>query len=183
MESEFEAFLKRLQPSAALLKMARAMLSDLWQSQADVNQKLVRDYRAEVAQIERKIGQLVERIMETDSPALISAYEGKLKSFETQKVKLQEDAQKKAKPRKTFEEVYRTACSFLSSPWNIWKKGDFEERRMLLRLCFPGKIHYAREGGYRTAGIAAPFRLLETLRLPKNGLVGPEGLEPPTRPL
>ena len=175
LESEFETFLKKLQPSAALLKMARAMLADLWQSQTDVHRKLARDYRTEVAQTERKIDQLVERIMETDSPALISAYEGKLKSLETEKAALQEEAQKKAKPRKTFEEVYRTACSFLSSPWNLWKNGDFEERRMLLRLVFPGKIHYARNEGYRTTGIAAPFRLLENLCAPKCGVVEPDG--------
>ena len=182
IHGEFDELLKKMQPSSGLLKLARAILKDLWEQQADASRNVASDSRAEVAALDRKISTLVDRIMETDSPAIINAYETKVKSYEMEKAKLQE-AHSNQSPARSFEDLYRTASGLLSSPWNLWRTADFMEQKRLLRMLFPNKIQYARNGGYRTAGIAAPFRLLEDLRAPKCGVVGPEGLEPPTRPL
>jgi site-specific DNA recombinase len=51
---------------------------------------------------------------------------------------------------------------------------------MVLRMAFPQALAYCRNEGYRTAGIAEPFRLLRDLTTPKYGMVELGGIEPPT---
>ena len=54
---------------------------------------------------------------------------------------------------------------------------------MVLRLAFGGRIAYAREGGFRTAILALPFKALAVPNSPEWLLVGPAGFEPATTPL
>ena len=120
----------------------------------------------------------MECLLASDSNTLISAYENQVKKLEQKKRYFAEKAQKGAGPEKTFEDIFRTAFTFLANPWKLWASNVFAHKRMVLRLVFPGRADYCRKEGFRTAGIAMPFRLLGQLLAPDYRMVEGVGFEP-----
>ena len=133
--------------------------------------------------LETRIDKLVNQIVEAENETLASAFKTKLENLESEGLELQEKATDTLQPQRAFSEVYRTACEFLASPWKLWDSEHFENKRMVLRMAFPNRLAYCREIGYRTPEVALPFRVFGSLRAPDSGMVGPEGLEPPTKRL
>lgn len=183
IEAEFETLLSQLTPSQQLFKVARAMLKDLWDVRLKNANEQVRVAKVEIAKLDRKLELLMERLLNADNELIITNYENQIKKIEEEKLLLAEKAQKQAQPKQSFEETYRTACTFLESPMKLWTSGKIELKRLVLRLAFGGGLPYFRNQGYRTAEIAAPFRLLGGLTPPEYKLVGPLGVEPSTNGL
>jgi hypothetical protein len=73
--------------------------------------------------LDRKTGQLIERVINSDSAALIAAYEAEIKKLEIRKIALTEKAAQNGETLPSFEDAFRTACAFLASPWKIWNSG------------------------------------------------------------
>ena len=48
---------------------------------------------------------------------------------------------------------------------------------MVMKLVFPERVKYCQNEGYRTAGIALPFRVLEGLNTRNGDMVDPTGAE------
>lgn len=183
IEGEFEALLKKLQPAPGLIAMAYAMMEDRWNTVMQSIKSEAVDTKAAMAKLDQKTAQLVDLLLDANSPALIKAYEGRIKKLEEEKAQMAEQASQSKRPRHSFRHTYRTACAFLINPCKLWNSGVFEQQRLLVRMVFPGRIEYCRNEGYRTAAIAEPFRLLGTLAGSRSEMVGPAGLEPATRPL
>jgi len=180
IEGDFEALLRQLMPRPGLFSAAKAMLMKGWAHRAKAVEGRKASAKAEAAKLDAKIEGLMDRLVEADSPALITAYENQIKKLETKRLVMAERLAKGTEILKPFEETYRTAMAFLANPWNLWDSECFDDKRLLLRLAFPRPLQYCRNEGYRTAEIAEPFRLLGAFCAPNSGLVGPEGLEPPT---
>lgn len=180
MESAFEALLRRLQPAPNLFKLASAMLRDLWDTRLSRAEQGATHVAKEIAAIEAKTGQLVERLVATDSPALISAYEGQIVKLEEQKTALIDSEVSTGRPQTTFEAVSRTALTFLANPWKLWASGSFQLQRTVLKLAFAGPLPHCRNQGRRTADLSLPFRLLQDLRDGDLRMVGGAGIEPAT---
>ncbi|WP_081826476.1 recombinase family protein [Candidatus Phaeomarinobacter ectocarpi] len=180
VEGDFRSLLHRLTPAPALLALVRQMLQDLWAQRQARAGAVALDAQREALAMARKSDGLLERLVNTDDPVLIKTYETQVKALETKRRALLESAKKPAENRKTFDGVYRTACAFLSNPCAIWDRDDFELRKTLLKMVFPAGVSYSKTEGYRTAGIAAPLRLLERIGGAFEGVVEPGGIEPPT---
>lgn len=58
-----------------------------------------------MAQIERKTGQLMERLVETASPTLVTAYETQIKKLEQRKLCLRDDIARHGQPATGFKET------------------------------------------------------------------------------
>ena len=136
--------------------------------------------KAEIDKLSRKASMLVDKIVETDDPSMVSVYEQHLKAISTEKVLLVEKSKKQLPSKRHFEEMYRTALDFLASPWKLWESDRLEHKRMVMKLVFPERVKYCQNEGYRTAGIALPFRVLEGLNTPNGDMVEPRGIEPLT---
>ncbi|MEM6536202.1 MAG: recombinase family protein [Pseudomonadota bacterium] len=180
IEEEFADLVATLQPRRALFDVVYDMLREIWEHMVAGADSRAAKARFEIGLLDRKSEQIMERIMAADSPALITAYEEKIKMLEAKKTALHEAVIESGKPKQSFDALYRTACAFLANPWKLWESGVLAQQRLMLRLVFPQRLAYVRDGGYRTGEIAMPFRVLEGLRDNENGVVGPEGLEPPT---
>ena len=183
LEGDFETLLRSLAPSRVMFETVTLMLKDIWEQRCGSVKAFQATLRKDLQSIEDQIGSLVDRVLETQSPALISAYEGKIKRFEKEKVKTAEKLEHFEAPRGDFNELTRTAFAYLSSPWNLWKNGQIEDKRAVLRLTFSGQLAYSRIDGFRTAEkekLSLPFRLLGNLRKSDCGVVEPGGIEPPT---
>ena len=186
LEGEFETLLKSLQPSKILVDLVGSMMKDIFTQKKASEQSLAASIKKDIKRVDDQITGLVDRVVQADSPTLISAYEARITKLESHKAELSEQLDSRTKPKGSVQSKTRTALAFLSSPCNIWKNGRVEDRRAVLRLTFCGQLPYKRGSGFRTVEkekISLLFRLLGNSRVQKCGMVGPEGLEPPTRPL
>ncbi|MEO1199944.1 MAG: zinc ribbon domain-containing protein [Pseudomonadota bacterium] len=180
MESAFGALLRRLRPAPELFKVATDMLRNLWDARLTQAEQGTAHVAREIAAIEAKTGQLVERLVATESPALISAYEAQIVKLEEQKTALIDREVSAGRPPISFETVSRTALTFLANPWKLWTSGSFQHQRAVLKLAFTAPLPYDRNTGYRTADLSLPFRLLQDLRDGNLRMVGGTGIEPVT---
>lgn len=179
VEADFETLVRSLKPAPVLHKLAHAMFTDCWSAEADKAKARERAALSQVSAIDKKIGRLVERVMASENTSVIQAYEKQIAALDIEKAELAEIAAKKAKSIITFDESFRTAFAFLSNPWKLWASDKLEHKRAVLRLAFKGPLAYCRNEGFRTAGIAEPFRVLGALTACNKEMVAPGGLEPP----
>ena len=180
VEGDFETLLKSLKPAPAMLKLARNMFTNRWDQQSRHLRERAATAKSEIAALEAKIENLVERIMATGNERVVKAYEDQITSLDEQKALLAENTANAGKPRASFEDSFRTACIFLANPWKLWASDNLALKRTVLRLAFPGLIAYCRNEGFRTASIAEPLRLLGVFLPPDGRMVGTTGIEPVT---
>lgn len=102
---------------------------------------------------------------------MVTAYERRVRELEAQKAVAHEKIASCGRPLASFAETYRTALDFLANPWKLWRSERLEDRRAVLRLVFAEQLQYARVGGYQTAKISIPFKLLGDFKMHKNELV------------
>ncbi len=178
IEGDFEKLLKELQPAPKLFQVVREMFVKRWNEMGARMDKTIADTKLELARLEHKSNLLMDRLVEADSMALITAYEKQIKKVEETRTALRENITDFSHPRASFDQMYRTACAFLANPWKLWASDIIEYKRLVLRLAFPQAIAYCRDSGYRTAAIAEPFRLLQAFSSKKYEMVGLAGLEP-----
>ncbi len=62
------------------------------------------------------------RIVETDNPSVIAAYEKKIAKLEQDKLVLNDKLAQKGKPKNSLDEIFELSMAFLTSPCNLWGK-------------------------------------------------------------
>ena len=72
--------------------------------------------RNEIISIEKEITQLLDRIVDAESATVIGAYERKIDELERQKLVIAEKRARCGTAIKGYDESFRTAFEFLSSP-------------------------------------------------------------------
>ena len=178
VEGAFEQLLKEMAPSAELMELTTRLIHDLWEQRVEVTRLHKDHYRAEVSQIDRKIAQLLDRIMETDTPSVVKAYEQRIAEFETRKLVLQEKLAESPPDQSTLETTVRTALQFLASPWNLWMSDRMEDKRAVLKLTFKERLGYSKTKGLRTPELSFLFKLLTDFFGDERELAHPTGFEP-----
>jgi site-specific DNA recombinase len=182
MEGEFAALLKRLRPTPELYQLASELFRDLWNAKMKSSDSSRAHLIAEAARVDRQVTTLVDRIVNADSPTLISAYEERLRALEIQKAEMRERVAECGRPERDFDDMYRTAMEFLENPAELWFSERLEDKRAVLKLAFDTRITYHRDTGYRTPKIAIPFSIFNDLGdddSHESVMVPRRGLEPP----
>tara|TARA_Y100000815_G_scaffold190167_1_gene173583 strand:- start:31721 stop:33385 length:1665 start_codon:yes stop_codon:yes gene_type:complete len=180
LETAFEDVLQRLEPSESLFKLVKAMFKDAWDARLAQASQSAKTLRAGIANIEKQIDALLDRIVESGNQSVIAAYEKRVSKLEHEKVLAEEKLAQNGKPKHTFEESFELAMAFLSSPWNIWANSDILGKKTVLRLAFLEPIAYCRNQGLRTPTLAFPFKALEGIYSGKSEMARPKGFEPLT---
>lgn len=178
IEGEFEALLGELRPSEGLFNLAFHMFRDLWDAKLASTQTQGVSLKAQLRAVEKKVEQLLDRVVEATSASVVAAYERRIKELETERAVMRDRMAGSGKPLKSFGETYRTALDFLSNPCNLWKSDRMEDRRAVLKLAFADRLPYLRGEGYRTAKISMPFKLLGDVQMLEKGMVPDAGIEP-----
>lgn len=99
-------------------RRVESLLTELWDERQAHRQDGTKILKADIAALERKTGQIMDRLLATDSPTLISVYENEIKRIENDRIALTEKLRAKDKPCSGFETLYRTGCDFLANPGN-----------------------------------------------------------------
>jgi len=180
IEGDFETLLGELVPSANLFAMAFDMFRDIWNARLESSEEEKCSMQRQLSQMDRKSTLLLDKLIDTNSATVITAYENKLREMEEQKTFLTEKISKCGQPLAPFDQIYRTAFDFLANPSKLWASERYEDKRAVLKLVFAQHLPYTRNEGYRTAKTSLPFKALEGLHLGKFEMVPPHGLEPRT---
>ena len=178
IEGEFAELLRSLQPTQERFEMICQGLRQLWNGQEGQARERQKAITVEIREIDQEIRKLVDRVIETDSPTLIAAYEKRIGETESRKAELIEKLGNCGKPRGSFDDLFRTAMAFLSSPWKLWDSEEFTHRRMALQLGFRGNLEYVRETGFRTPLTSSPFSIFQGWKGGKDEMAHPTGFEP-----
>ncbi len=139
---------------------------------------IIQGLKREAVQVDKKIESLLDRIVETENPRVIAAYEKRLSKLETDKLILMEKQRNGVKPAHSFDDLFELATSFLANPWKLWESGQLTLKRTVLRLAFSERIAYCRNEGLRTPKTTLPFKVLEGLHIGKCKMAEPKGFEP-----
>ena len=180
LEKEFEILLESLCPSENLFQMVVQMLRSLWADREKGLGKEAVVVKQELEAVGKKIVQLMDRIMDADSPTLVKAYEERLKNLEAEKAGLVEKARLSARPQRDFTQTFRTSLEFLKNPQKLWVSERVEDKKTVLKLVFAKPLEYAPKSGFRTPLTSCPFRLFSGFRGGEKEMVEPRGIEPLT---
>ena len=180
LEGEFTDVLQQMRPTASLFDLARRMFKDAWQQRQAQSDALNNNAEQELAKIDKQIEGLLDRIVDASTASVIKAYETRIAKLERDKLAISEQLAKTGAPRRSLDELFELAMSFLKNPSKLWDSGQLTLRRTVLRLAFCEQITYCRKTGLRTPKTALLFKLLESFSMHQLAMARPGGLEPPT---
>lgn len=119
IDGEFADLLASMRPTQERFEMVRRGLRELWDGQEAKSVQRKKAMAGEVREVDEEIRKLVDRVIETDSPSLISAYEKRIGEAEARKAELAEKMANVGKPRGSFDQLFRTAMAFLANPCKL----------------------------------------------------------------
>jgi site-specific DNA recombinase len=178
IETALEKLVRSLTPSQELFSLASEIFRDLWEKRAGSSKTEATQMRVEIGNVENQISKLLDRLVDAESTAVISAYERKVEKLERKKELLKEKVAKCGTVAKDYDGTFQTALQFLSSPWNLWETGKLEDRRAMLRLVFGSNIKFDRKSGFQTPEISLPFKALRDFSDCEKVMAHPRGFEP-----
>ena len=181
LESAFEALLTQLQPSHKLVQYLTVIFRHEWDKRLKGLDDIKSTLRRELSKTENQIETLVNRIVDTSNTSVITAYEQKIMVLEKQKLIAQEKLQNRAKPQRTFDEMFELALNFLSNPCKLWHSEHLEDKRTVLKLAFEQRLAYCRNEGLRTPKTALPFNMLGDNYMGIEKMAERKGFEPSIR--
>ncbi len=175
--------MKALTPAERFFELAKAMLRDAWDNRFVISQSEKAALKLQLDDLNRQIESLLDRVVEANNSAVVSAYENKIDKLERDKIVLRERIAEAVPDKGRFEDCMELAMRFLSSPWKIYKNGDFAMRQTVLRLAFAEPLRYGPNGMYGTPEFSFPFKYLGNFSGSKSEMVLQGRIELPTSPL
>ncbi|MEM9232203.1 MAG: hypothetical protein AAGB10_21640 [Pseudomonadota bacterium] len=76
-----------------MFEIAKAMFADAWNQRLEQATQAAETLQRKLGEIETKIGDLLERILDVSNPRVISAYENKIAELERQKLLTQDQVE------------------------------------------------------------------------------------------
>ena len=180
IEGDFEELLSQLGPSRRLVDLTGAMFKKAWSARLRQADKLQASLRREIADLERQVEQLVDRVVDAASPSDATAYERRIAKLEQDKLVAAEKLRTGPGPARPFGEMFELAMRFFLNPWKLWTSGPLHHRRMVLKLAFAKRLPYCRETGFSNPIFSLPFNMLTTTDSGKCKMARSRGLEPLT---
>ena len=142
---------------------------------------LAQSAKRKVIEIEKKVENLLDRIVDSSSDSVVRAYEQRITALEREKLVMAEKLQKQHKPQRSFDQMFELAIAFLSNPCKLWDSEHLEDKRTALKLTFEDRLIYQRNKGVRTPKTSIVFRALNGICAGKKVMAVTVGFEPTLR--
>ncbi len=180
LEDEFNSILKALTPARTTFELAEHLFRKAWDERSSSGLAEAKRLNTKARQIERDVENTIQRLVRTENPSVITAYETRVEELKKQGAMIEEELAHIATPTHSFEEMFELSMKFLSSPYNIWEKGDLTVKKTVLRLVFSNPLTVSRKTGVQTGETTYPFKALDYLDKTNKNVVPPKRLELPT---
>lgn len=179
IEEDFVSLLKNYQMTHSTEKLISLVFDRVWGEEvADIKkQEIVLDRKCK--DLEDKISQLTDLLINSNSPNLKKVYE---EQIEVTHKELEEYRSYGSLKESNLEVPYRTALEkatgMLKSPYKVWVSLDAIEKQKLFFFIFDDKLKYAKNEGYRTNNLPCSVRLFEEFVQENSQDVEMVGVEP-----
>jgi site-specific DNA recombinase len=175
MESQFEEFMRTLQPNAGYMRLYREIVLDVWKNKQGDSAKVQDVVSRKIRQLENK-----DKLQE----AFVYQRSISKPEYDEMRAKLVEDltlAEIELRDAQAEEIEIETVLDYaemvLTNASNLWKAAPSEQKQRLQQVLFPEGVTYT-EGKYRTAVTCLLFSGMGTMTVKKEGLVALPGIEP-----
>ncbi len=183
LHQRVEDVLRGMTPSRAFLDLVKALFTKAWNAQTERLADTAKSYAARAGELDAEIGKVVDRMLEVSNPRALKAFEDRIEALERDKLIALERASRKPKPARPFDEMFELSMRFLASPYDCWKIGGPEARKLVMRLAFESPLAHTRETGCLNTKKSSVFSLIDGLRDQEKEMVLPERFELSTSPL
>ena len=163
LESHFSEVIEQVSPSDWLGPLFGAMLKKRWEIQASQALAATQGLEKQIADNDAAISQLIDRTLETSSPALLTAYEKKIEQIERETLLLRDKQAQNRQPKVNFDTLFELSMRFFSQPKKIWESNVYELQRLVLKLVFKGHLPYAHGKGFEHLPFSETFKLINKL--------------------
>lgn len=163
VEQEFEQLLCRMGPRQDVLDLAKDILTSAWRTKKSEYTKCLVDLERQRRGLDSKIASLMDQLIETDDREIRAIYHEHIRKLKHEAALLSAEAQQREQVDTSFEGAVGTVFDFIGNPHSLWTNGDFEDKRLVLKLAFARKLPYSRETGFGTGAEALPFAVLAKL--------------------
>jgi len=181
-EDGIKSILQNKTPRAELIGLAEAIVLDAWKTRQAQLSEITDQTDKQIQTIEQNIEKLLDRVTASTSVELVKAYEDKIEVLTKEKNRLkQQKAVQMTAQEYDYGTVTKTVLAYVKSPYDIWKSGELNDKRLVLRLVFAEPIEYRRGRGYGTAKLSEAVKLFEQLAANNSQAVEMGGIEPPCR--
>lgn len=180
VEQQFAGLLNSMGPRADVLGLAREMLTHTWRAKKSEHTKRLVDIERQRKSLDSKIANLMDQLVETDDREIRTVYQEHIRKLKHEAALLSSEAQQVAQVDTSFEGAVGTVFDFIGNPHSLWANGDFEDKRLVLKLAFARKLAYSEDKGFGTGAEALPFSILAGLEGKKKEMVEMTGIEPAT---
>lgn len=171
VEGEMEGLLKSMRPSPLILDLLRDIVQDCWERKKQQYDQQLSAYGQESRKIDKEIKVFLTRCVEAEDPAVVKAYENHIKELKNRQDLINACVIEMDKVDTSRDGALGTVFDFISDPYSMWANGDLEDRRLVLKIAFAGRLAFDKEKGFGTAGKSLPFRVLEGLHPVKSKMV------------
>jgi hypothetical protein len=127
--------------------MVHQSLRTLWDQLSHRAGDRKKSLTAEIRDVEQEIAKLVDRVIDTDNPTLIAAYEKRIGEAENRKIELAEKIDNCGRPLASFDTAFRTAITFLANPYKLWVSDRIDLKHMVLKLVFAERLDMSEMWG------------------------------------
>lgn len=159
IEDHFEEMLAQVKPRPKIMEVVKHELLTLW-NQRMLNVEQIRESRRQkLEQIDKEIENCTNKIEIVTNETVIKKLEMKVTTLEAKKLRLGEKIDISKRKKYNFEDALNRVCEFLKDPLLMWKTGDLEQRRLVLRMVFDEALIYDREEGFCTPSLSLPVEL------------------------
>ena len=165
IEGEFAKLLKNLRPTHNLFEFVHAMFKDAWSQRGNQLEATKTTLRKEVSTLEKKIGKLIDCIMDEDSHSVAIAYKRKISQLELDKQIAIDRLNKRPEKPTSFEDKFELEFKFIANPWNLWLSDKLEHKRNVLKLVFSDRLAYHRKKGFSNPKLSLPFSYLNSFHV------------------
>lgn len=180
IELHFAKLLERMRPRPEALQLTKQIVRDIWSRKKSAYTSRTIEIEREKKEYEHRIDTLTKRWLDCKDREMIPVMEEGLRTLRRQSTMLNEESKSLANVDTSYEGAVETVFDFISNPHSLWENGDFEDKRLVLKLAFTRKLPFSRKSGFGTSGEALPFEVLAGLSGQKEGMVEMTGIEPAT---
>lgn len=178
VEGAFEAMLTKLTPRPELLSLFSKIFRKRWNEAEAKAHEGRAAIKREMATVEKKIGQILDKIVQSESRSVIARFESEVDKLEMEKLVLDEKAALCGTVARDYDATFRTAFDFIANPCNLWTNGTFDDKRIVLNLTLGSHLKYDWNEGVRTAELSLPFMVLGRLGNRETVMADRVGFEP-----
>jgi site-specific DNA recombinase len=178
LESDFDTLIAGITPERKMFGRFAEALDALARREHAANDTSRADLNSRMAEIDRQIETLLDRIVEGQSETLVASYERRVEKLSCEKLLLTEKLGTQARTVRIPSQEFEPALRFLKNPMKLWRSDKPAHKQAVMKMLFEGRPAYKKKEGVRTPIYTCPVNALAAISAGKNKMARPTGATP-----